>query len=579
MLHGLPKKRFKHEALNLESNSVRLIRLLDVGANDAKDGYRISVQLWHQELDGRHIALSYVCGPATPTHDILINGKSFTVRQNLYEFLLQMGRQRHRGRAVFWIDAICINQDDDREKSHQVRRMNRMYERAKAVIYWLGSGSIDFATINQVYDTKTKKASSKPNVNRRVEANKQLKLDAVLRVLAMENWSRTWIFPEILLGGMKGRLVLGRSSMPLEYFRHLLEQLVKYGAADIERSRAWKMLKYDQTAITSPADTINTTAMPQPCAIAHIVLPMLEDLSETACSDVRDRIFVPLTLIGHAAVDSIDYSLSVEQLYAKILDQWTGGMYECGHEPSLEDLRKAEALLQRSLDIRPNRLSFQMDAINALQTSWVLSLRLEAVAQWQPASSGTGHHRLDFGNSNGTSFVHLEPCGTCSHDGFTSWRTAQLAIFETNLTSTRDGHRIHQYLVFCEGSKEAHATIIGSLPRPDNRSTSVRKLRFCKLTALSSLQRADPINDFIACTLSSVFEDVYTGRCTGKRFEVTISPTTALLLLQNLHSVSVAKQIDSICLHDSVRDCSVQRISATAASAASLWSIEDRPDG
>jgi len=37
-----------------------------------------------------------------------------------------------------WIDAICINQGDDEEKSKQVTRMRDVYKLARRVVVWLG---------------------------------------------------------------------------------------------------------------------------------------------------------------------------------------------------------------------------------------------------------------------------------------------------------------------------------------------------------------------------------------------------------------------------------------------------------
>ncbi len=37
-----------------------------------------------------------------------------------------------------WADAICINQYDDTEKGHQVKRMGSVYENAEEVWLWLG---------------------------------------------------------------------------------------------------------------------------------------------------------------------------------------------------------------------------------------------------------------------------------------------------------------------------------------------------------------------------------------------------------------------------------------------------------
>ena len=42
-----------------------------------------------------------------------------------------------------WVDAICINQTDDSERSQQVRSMAKIYEDARRVLVWLGLGETD----------------------------------------------------------------------------------------------------------------------------------------------------------------------------------------------------------------------------------------------------------------------------------------------------------------------------------------------------------------------------------------------------------------------------------------------------
>ncbi len=38
------------------------------------------------------------------------------------------------------MDAICINQDDDSERTRQVQQIRLIYERAQHVVIWLGDG-------------------------------------------------------------------------------------------------------------------------------------------------------------------------------------------------------------------------------------------------------------------------------------------------------------------------------------------------------------------------------------------------------------------------------------------------------
>jgi hypothetical protein len=44
---------------------------------------------------------------------------------------------------ILWVDAICINQRNDDEKSREVRKMGDMYRLATCVVVWLGPASAD----------------------------------------------------------------------------------------------------------------------------------------------------------------------------------------------------------------------------------------------------------------------------------------------------------------------------------------------------------------------------------------------------------------------------------------------------
>lgn len=44
---------------------------------------------------------------------------------------------------MLWIDAICINQSDIKEREEQVARMAHIYKRARRVVVWLGDTDED----------------------------------------------------------------------------------------------------------------------------------------------------------------------------------------------------------------------------------------------------------------------------------------------------------------------------------------------------------------------------------------------------------------------------------------------------
>ncbi|KAJ5063185.1 heterokaryon incompatibility protein-domain-containing protein [Bipolaris maydis] len=85
-----------------------------------------------------YLALSYCWGDPKKTVPIYLNNKLVHVTENLSS-ALQNFEQRDVALRI-WIDAICINQKNEHEKSQQVGLMAEIYHKASEVIVWLGDG-------------------------------------------------------------------------------------------------------------------------------------------------------------------------------------------------------------------------------------------------------------------------------------------------------------------------------------------------------------------------------------------------------------------------------------------------------
>jgi len=64
------------------------------------------------------------------------NGIAYPVAENLHLALHQL--QHPSRQRVLWVDRICINQREVRERNYQVAQMRAIYEGARLVIVWLG---------------------------------------------------------------------------------------------------------------------------------------------------------------------------------------------------------------------------------------------------------------------------------------------------------------------------------------------------------------------------------------------------------------------------------------------------------
>lgn len=95
-----------------------------------------------------YTALSYCWGDAAKSTYIMLDGKRFKVGENLASLLEQEARKPNitSVHPWLWIDAVCLNQGDNVEKSVQVQQMWRVYEYAAAVAIWLGPAGEHTAT-------------------------------------------------------------------------------------------------------------------------------------------------------------------------------------------------------------------------------------------------------------------------------------------------------------------------------------------------------------------------------------------------------------------------------------------------
>ncbi|KAH7215250.1 heterokaryon incompatibility protein-domain-containing protein [Fusarium oxysporum] len=112
---------------------IRLLILEPGTREDALECQLVNAGLsWRTRFE----ALSYAWGDDTTKYQLKCSGHDIGVRANLHDALLDL---RHPTRKrVLWIDALCINQADNDEKSKQIRLMHEIYSQAQEVLIYLG---------------------------------------------------------------------------------------------------------------------------------------------------------------------------------------------------------------------------------------------------------------------------------------------------------------------------------------------------------------------------------------------------------------------------------------------------------
>jgi len=218
------------------------IRLLIIGPGTKADP--IYCHLKHANLSENPVyeAVSYMWGTDGPSWPININGYTELVRENLHDALIQL-RRPHSPR-VLWIDALCINQDDDQERNQQVAQMGMIYSRAENVCISLGRkgprlGSLRPKHAQETFDFITKvaafvdvKDNGLVNFVHSIE-----ELVWVMSFFSLQYWKRLWIVQEVVLAA-KLEIYWVESVIPFETLQDFLQVVRSWEALASENALA-----------------------------------------------------------------------------------------------------------------------------------------------------------------------------------------------------------------------------------------------------------------------------------------------------------------------------------------------------
>jgi hypothetical protein len=122
----------------------REMRLVQIKPSSTHNTLSCSLSVVSLDSKATYIALSYVWGDPTTTTTIIVNHHPFQATKNLVNALTRIRCQySHDPNFYLWVDAICINQQEDRERSSQVQLMARIFNKASFVLSFLDSGNTE----------------------------------------------------------------------------------------------------------------------------------------------------------------------------------------------------------------------------------------------------------------------------------------------------------------------------------------------------------------------------------------------------------------------------------------------------
>lgn len=212
---------YQYKRFNADNTScTRLITLLP-----SKENGELALELHEvniDDIDDTYVAVSYNWGTEPPTRRIWIGDAVLLVRENIWRFLNHYRNNLFPSAApLLWVDSICIDQENEKEKSSQVQNMGQIFRKASFMLIWLRQLS-ESSLLNDLFLTYKSQGSVqrttpqfrqagtsvRPNLQLlcwhlficdQLKSRSEQFLDATLELAVHEYWERLWVVQEIVL--------------------------------------------------------------------------------------------------------------------------------------------------------------------------------------------------------------------------------------------------------------------------------------------------------------------------------------------------------------------------------------------
>ncbi|KAH8747572.1 heterokaryon incompatibility protein-domain-containing protein [Hyaloscypha finlandica] len=226
---------------NLHPGS-KSIRVLELDPEVPTEVISIQLHTIHLPTLFEYNAISYVWGDSRQKIPITCEEEPMHVTTNLRDALIRI--RIHQEPAMLWADALCIDQKNLQERSHQVSLMTEIYQGAKVVWIYLGSDEEGHAEhIKALLDEVSELRTSKTFTLEGHPISRDPRWP-LLRVMLDEPWFyRTWVIQEAALA-RDPRILYGNVAFDfrdvLNHASWLRESSVKlYSTLNLDLHIAW----------------------------------------------------------------------------------------------------------------------------------------------------------------------------------------------------------------------------------------------------------------------------------------------------------------------------------------------------
>lgn len=230
-----------------------------------------------------------------------IGNSSLAIGENLRAALLTL---RHAASTrTMWVDAICINQDDIKERNHQVHIMKKIYSKAESVIVWLGPES----------------KASRAAMDLIVECNQSASADLLdyeedsLRGLSdiflRSWWKRIWIVQEVV-AALDLVIYCGRRRLPWHLVANVCREIRRKEFSPGEKAQILRSSGYQ-----------NFTALNNFRRGRMSLTKCLQCTKDYEATDMRDKLYALIGVASDIFPEDIvpDYTKSTKTVFLDLV--------------------------------------------------------------------------------------------------------------------------------------------------------------------------------------------------------------------------------------------------------------------
>jgi hypothetical protein len=196
-----------YDALPLNSDQIRILTLRASEYNNSQ--VRCELRTVSFKDKPSYLALSYTWGTKTEPGNVLANNEAFSATVNL-RIALEQFRDAEKD-VHFWVDAICIDQENDVEKGEQLQMIRHIFSDAEETWVWLGAEANDsnkaidlIEVLSGFYrEHRVETDESKPDNAEMVRwgfpsrSGIEDELVALEDLFSRDYWYRVWVVQEI----------------------------------------------------------------------------------------------------------------------------------------------------------------------------------------------------------------------------------------------------------------------------------------------------------------------------------------------------------------------------------------------